>query len=768
MSKVRKLIGSRVRRFTIYLMIAVFAGLVGSSAGAQPIEPPEWWPRPVVTPDSVVLKNYTVKAEVDNQIAQFALELTFSNPSDLVQEETYLFPVPKGTVISNLTLCGDGQCHEGKLMNATEARQVYEEIVRQTKDPALLEYLGERAFQVRVFPIPPKGEQKVKISYQQVLQRAGNLIELLYPITAQKPIEQLVIQIHLRENEPIASIYSPTHTVSVQKVSETEATISFEATQVESAQDFRLFYTVSEKELGVDVIAYRVGDEDGYFLLLISPAQGEIAPVPKEIVFVIDISGSMDGEKIQQAKQSLKYALGKLNPQDRFAIVAFSDTVIEFSSQLVSADGLNRTELEAWVDRLEAGGGTNINDALLRGLSFFEANDRLKMLVFLTDGLPTAGETDVTQIIQNVTAKNAPLNARIFCFGVGYDVNTILLDTLSGQNGGFSTYVEPGESIETEIAQFYEKVGAPLLTDLEINFGSLKVSDLYPPKLPDLFKGSQIQIVGRYRAPGKSTVTLTGKRQGAEWSSTFEIELPKDNTQYGFLPRMWAARKIGYLLDEIRLKGENQELVDAVKKLAERFGIVTPYTSYFAAPPEATGVPPGLMLQTPGPHSGIFDSSGRSAVHYSQALSALREDAKELVQSLMRSVRGISFHLDQDKIWKAEGYQQQPTLKVRFGSEAYFALADSEAFRGILTLGPSVVFPLENQWVEISQTEGATQLSQLPQPLVEAIKAQAATQPNPAEKPQPERAAGLNRTIAAVVGVLIVLGAGLGFWAWRR
>lgn len=765
MSKVCKLIG--------YLMIGVFAGLVGSSAGAQPTEPPEWWPRPVVTPDSVVLKNYTVKAEVDNQVAQFALELTFYNPSDLVQEETYLFPVPKGTVISNLTLCGDGQCHEGKLMNATEARQVYEEIVRQTKDPALLEYLGERAFQVRVFPIPPKGEQKVKISYQQVLQRAGNLIELLYPITAQKPIEQLVIQIHLRENEPIASIYSPTHTVSVQKVSETEATISFEATQVKSAQDFRLFYTVSEKELGVDVITYRVGDEDGYFLLLISPAQGEIAPVPKEIVFVIDISGSMDGEKIQQAKQSLKYALGKLNPQDRFAIVAFSDTVTELSPQLILVEQLPPTvegpfyDLEMWLDRLEAGGGTNINDALLRGLSFFEANDRLKMLVFLTDGLPTVGETDVTQIIKNVTAKNAQLKARIFCFGVGYDVNTILLDTLSGQNGGFSTYVEPGESIETEVAQFYEKVGAPVLTDVQINFGDLKVYDLYPPKLPDLFKGSQLQIVGRYRAPGKSTVTLTGKRHGGEWSSTFEIELPKEDTQYGFLPRMWAARKIGYLLDEIRLKGENQELVEAVKKLAERFGIVTPYTSYFAAPPQDVAHDPCPECDRPLPLF-IGAPSGQSAVRMSQGLQALRDDARELAKSLMRSVRGISFQLDQDKIWKAEGYQQQPTLKVQFGSEAYFALADSGAFREILTLGPSVVFPIENQWVEISQTEGATQLSQLPQPVVEAIKAQSATQPNPVEEPKPERAEGVNTAIAAVVGVLIVLGAGLVFWAWRR
>lgn len=765
-------------RFSQAIFLTVLGlGLCIVVAEAQPIEPIEpWIPRWTLGPKSVVLKNYTVKAEVVNQVAQFALELTFYNPSDFVQEETYIFPVPKGTVISNLTLCGDGQCHEGKLMSATEARRIYEEIVRRTKDPALLEYLGERAFQVRIFPIPPRGEQKVKISYHQVLQRAGNLIELLYPITAQKPIEQVLIQITIREDEPIASIYSPTHKISVQNPSESEATVSVEATQVQSAQDFRLFYTVSEKELGVNVITYRVGDEDGYFLLLISPAQGEITPVPKDIVFVIDVSGSMDGEKLQQAKQSLKYALGKLNPQDRVAIVAFGDTVTEFSSQLLSVDGLDRQQLEAFVERLEASGGTNINDALLRGLDLLAADqssERLKMLVFLTDGEPTTGETDVAQIIKNVTEKNAQLNARIFCFGVGYDVNTILLDTLSQHNGGFSTYVEPGESIEAEIAQFYEKVGAPLLTDLQIYFSDLKVYDLYPPKLPDLFKGSQIQLVGRYRAPGKGQVTMTAKRQGTDWSSTFEIELPQENTQYGFLPRMWAARKIGYLLDEIRLKGENQELVDAVKKLAEKFGIVTPYTSYFAVPPEAT-----LTLVEPGPTSGIFirAPSGPSAVRMSQRLQELREDARELMQSLARSVRGISFRLDQqDNVWRAEGYQQQPTVKIRFGSEAYFALANASAFREILTLGPAVVFPYQSRWIEISQSEGATQLSQLPQSLIEAIQTELVTQPEPTVAPQPspqpkpEKPESLNTgLVAALVGVLVVLGAGLAFWLWRR
>lgn len=241
--------------------------------------------------------------------------------------------------------------------------------------------------------------------------------------------------------------------------------------------------------------------------------------------------------------------------------------------------------------------------------------------------------------------------------------------------------------------QFYEKVGAPLLTDLQITFGDLQAYDLYPPKLPDLFKSSQIQLVGRYRAPGKGTVTLTAQRQGTAWSRMFEIALPQENVQYGFLPRMWAARKIGYLLDEIRLKGENPELVDAVKKLAEKFGIVTPYTSYFAAPPESVAYdscPPCLLI----PPAAVAPS-GQSAVRMSQGLQALRDEARELAQSIVRSVQGISFQLDQDKIWKAAGYQQQPTVKIQFGSEAYFALASNAQFQEYLSLGQRCSSPLE-------------------------------------------------------------------------
>jgi len=698
----------RVRRKLSVLTVGLGALLslliVAQFASAQIIipEPPILHPRF----EPVTVKNYTVKIEINNQIAHVRVEQIFFNPNEWQMEGSYLFPLPNGAVISDLTLCSEGKCTEGKLLSADEARRIYHEIVRKTLDPALLEYVGEKAFQVRVFPIPPKGESKITLSYQQVLQRGGNLVELVYPLSAEKPLEQFVVSITVKDDEPIANIYSPSHKITQQKLSDYEARVSFEGTNVDPKQDFVLYYSLAREGWGIDVLTHKEKDEDGYFILLISPSQLEgREALPKDIVFVFDVSGSMDGEKIAQAKQSLKHAISKLNENDRFGLVVFSDLIRDFKPTLTAVSELNKDELNSFIDGLEAGGSTDINNALLRGLQYFDEGaalpQRLKVLVFLTDGEPTVGETDPSKIAKNVLEANK-LKVRLFVFGVGYDVNAILLDKLSEENGGFSTYVEPGESIEHEIAQFYEKVGEPLLTNLELNFGDLKVYDLYPRELPDLFKGSQIQLVGRYSTPNRGKVELRAHKLGAEFGFDFEMDLPEANTIYSFIPRIWASRKIGYLLEQIRLHGENQELVDTIKKLAEKFGIVTPYTSYLAQPDDerarAIGCPTCLMA-----------SSGVSAVKASEALRDYKSGFAIPSYSMKRV--GQKTFTFKDGVWIASEYQGEPTIKVRFGSEAYFGLADIA--KDYLALGNRVIFPWGGKFIEVAQNEGITSLEEL-------------------------------------------------------
>ncbi len=696
-----KRVRSRPSRLTVGLGALLSLLMVAQFVSAQIIIPEPPIIRPPFEPVSV--KNYTVKIEITNQIAHVRVEQVFFNPNDWQLEGSYLFPLPTGAVISDLTLCSEGQCTEGELLDADEARRIYHEIVRKTLDPALLEYVGDKAFQVRVFPIPPKGESVIELSYQQLLQRGGNLVELVYPLSGEKPLEHFVINITIKDDEAIANIYSPSHKIVQQKPSDHEAKVSFEGANVDPKQDFVLYYSLAREGWGVDVLTYKEKDEDGYFILLLSPAQLEGREVlPKDIVFVFDVSGSMGGEKIVQAKQSLKHAISKLNEKDRFGLVVFSDLIRDFQSGLTAVSQLDKDELNKFIDGLEAGGSTDINKALLHGLEYFEENERLKLLVFLTDGEPTVGETDPTKIAKNVSEANK-LGARLFVFGVGYDVNATLLDRISAENGGFSTYVEPGESIEHEIAQFYDRVGAPLLTDLGLDFRGLKVYDLYPQKPPDLFKGSQIQIVGRYSAPGAEKVILGGHDPG-DFVFGFDMTLPQENTNYSFIPRLWASRKIGYLLEQIRLHGENKELVDTIKKLAEKFGIVTPYTSYLAQPDDE--------------RARVFESrehlmayTGRAAVQMSEAL---KDYASGIVvpSSIVKHAGGKAF-IFKDGVWLAPEYAGGKTIKVRFGSEAYFGLADIA--KDYLALGNRVIFPWDGKFIEVAQNEGVTSLDELKQ-----------------------------------------------------
>jgi Ca-activated chloride channel family protein len=718
----------------------------------------------LITFQDAILENYTVKIDVENQIAHVQIEQTYFNPTENVLEEVYVFPVPQGATISSLTLCAsDGTCAEGELMGATEARQIYQDIVRQTKDPALLEYLDDRSFQVRVFPINPNDRQTIRVSYQTVLERRSGLVELVHPITSQKLIEQMLIQATIRDTEAIGNIYSPSHTISQERVSDNELNISFEANDLKSDDDFKVYYAVSQDDIALDILSIQPTDEDGFFLMLVSWPQIEQAPLPKDIIFVLDTSGSMGGDKIDQAKESLRHAVGRLNDEDRVGIVIFSDTIREYKPELVTVGDLDRGELENFISRVNAAGGTNIHSALLRGADLFSSDtsdERPKIIVFLTDGLPSAGETEIDQIVGDFEGANIDLNARIFTFGVGYDVNTTLLDTLSAENGGFTTYVKPGENLEDEVANFYDRVGAPLIWNLTSEFEELEIFDVYPVNLPDLFSGDMLEIVGRYKTGGAGKITLDG--QGTLMSEAFtkEIELADSWTQHDYLPKIWAARAVGYLLQQIRVNGSSEELIERIRELGDTYGIVTPYNSFFAMPDEDAS---GMIAPAPSSALRTFDASddtGQSAVQASEALQSLTNissssDLEEVTAFGTKMLDGINYQY-RDGQWSSPELREEPDLKVEFGSEAYFELAAQPEFREILKLGSAVRFSTSadsgnEMTIEIGN-DGIQSIAQLPEGLQQAeghnqvtdnpdSTAQVIDPSNPGQNVDPEEAA---------------------------
>ncbi len=559
-------------------------------------------PRPY-TPLEVVYHHVTVK--IDGQIATTSVDQEFFNPNNQRLEGTYLFPIPRGAQIDKFTMDIGGKMVEAELLPAAKARAIYEDIVRKMKDPALLEYADRDVFKVRIFPIEPRSNKRIKLSYTEVLKSDAGLVNYTYPLNTEKfsaaPVKNVSIKVELTGERPLKSIYSPSHAVEVKRHGSLRATVGFEESNVKPDTDFSLYFAPEKNELGVNLLTYKTGNDDGYFLLLASPGMDtkEKRIVPKNVVFVLDTSGSMTGKKLDQARKALQFCVENLNDNDRFEIVRFSTEVEPLFDKLVTANSQNRDQAEQFIKGLKPIGGTAIDDALKKALALKSEQDRPFVVIFLTDGRPTIGETDENRILAAVKRADAG-RTRIFCFGIGTDVNTHLLDKITEETRAFSQYVLPEEDLEVKVSNFFAKIKEPVLANPTIKFtGDVRITKLYPSPLPDLFRGDQLVLVGRYSGKGGSAVVLEGPANGAKQKFTYEVNFPRNADDHEFIPRLWATRRVGYLLDEIRLRGENAELREEVTDLARKYGIVTPYTAYLIVEDEARRNVPLAMQSLP-------------------------------------------------------------------------------------------------------------------------------------------------------------------------
>src|SRR6266542_757543 len=541
----------------------------------------------------LAMLNHQVSITIDDQVAVTKVEQTFRNHTDRQLEATYIFPVPKGASVRKFTMYVDGKEIPGELVEAAKARQIYTSIVQRTLDPGLLEYIGNNLLRMKVFPVPPRGDQKITISYTSVATSENGLVEYVYPLKtdgkATQTLEKFAIHVDLKSQHSLTNIYSPSHPITMARPSDRQAKISFEKDTALLDRDFQLYYTAGGKDVGLTALTHRpVSGAPGHFLLLISP-RAELSKsqqVPRDMIFVLDTSGSMRGKRMTQARNALNYCLKNLAETDRFALINFATTVNKYSEKLLPATQEQLTQARKWVDGLEATGGTAIDDALKTALAMrSDDNTRTFNIVFFTDGRPTIGETNVDRIQKNVLAKNTA-NTRIFTFGVGDDVHATFLDQLAEQSRALSTYVREHEDIEHKVSNLYSKISNPVLTGLKLHVGpDGKIAEVYPPQLPDLFHGTQLVVLGRYSGKGHAAIKLTGSVGKLDKEFVYEVNFPdKTKDDKSFVEDLWARRKVGYMLDQIRVNGSKKELVDEVVVLAKRYGITTPYTSYLIVP----------------------------------------------------------------------------------------------------------------------------------------------------------------------------------------
>ncbi len=538
----------------------------------------------------LAVKYLRVDTQIENQVATTRVVQEFRNSTGRDLECTYIFPVPKTAAIRDFAMYIGGKRMRGELLGADKARRVYEEIVRRAKDPGLLEYMDGNLLRMRIYPVPARGTQKVELEYTHLVPTDDGLSEYVFPLRigekASKTLEDFTVTVRIRSATPIKNVYSPTHEVGVARRSDHEAVAGMETKGALLDRDFQLFWTVGEKDFGLSLMTYRPDPvKPGMFLMLIAPKSTIHAAdrVPRDVVFVLDTSGSMKKragiDKIGQAKRALAFCIDKLDPKDRFAVIQFSTLAQSFAKGWTDAGDARRKKAREWIDAFEANGGTNFSEALARVFALPFDKNRPATVLFLTDGRPTVDVTDIEALAKLVKDSNKP-HLRIFTFGVGDDVNTKLLDRMSGDTGALTEYVRPGEAIDGKVTRLFSKMSHPVLTELALEVPGVKIIETYPKDLPDLFRGSQVVLVGSYTGDGDSVIRLKGRVGKKKEEFVYEGTFPKNCKERSFISSLWAHRKIGYLLDQIRLHGENKELEDEVVRLSLAHGIETPYTSY--------------------------------------------------------------------------------------------------------------------------------------------------------------------------------------------
>jgi Ca-activated chloride channel family protein len=700
-----------MRRTLSYAAIALTAISLSLSAAAladgiiipYPMPP---WPKPQPPPESYSLdiEYHHVETSIDGQLATTHVDELFANPYNFDVEGVYIFPLPKGAAVDRFSLKVDGKPVEGTMLEADEAAAEYRKLVNQNRDPALLEYVGRGAVKARIYPIPAKGEKRVEIAYSELLPYDGGLVKFVYPLDTERfsrePIEDVDVKVEIKAAGGVESVFSPSHKIQLERKSADTAEVRYHVKNVKPAEDLVLFYRAGPAEMGVSVLAHKEGGEGGYAILIVTPPDApRTAPEPKELIFVLDVSGSMAGEKIEQVKAAVSYCLKQLGTADRFNVVPFNEQPTLFRDKTAPATAANVRAALDFVDDLSAGGGTNVDGALAK--AFASASPEpvgTTMVVFLTDGKPTVGERNVADIVANAAAGNEGAGARLFCFGVGYNVKAELLDDLARKNGGTAQYVEPGEDVALAVTSFYDKISKPILADVKLAWDNVEFYDSYPPSVSDIFAGTQLTILGRYKGKlAGGTLTVTGIRAGAPESYRYELAaIAGQSRENKYIPPLWAARKVGFLLEQIKLEGEDKELIDAVVALSKRYGIPTPYTSYLV---EETG--PAVKHPAPAVWGGlggagkdlasagewIIGSNGYRApasadelsVRESKAIGDLKRAAvapSSYGGGAVRYVEGKTFRLA-GGTWHdlaLDDESESPVVEVEFGSKEYFDL----------------------------------------------------------------------------------------------
>lgn len=640
---------------------------------------------------------YHINIRIKDQLAITRIDQTFTNPNEFEVDGRYIFPIPDRSVVSNLALSVDGDPVEGRLLSPERSYRTYRRSVREGHNLGIIEHIGTQAFVADVRRIPANSRRHVEFEYSQILPEENELVKYTHPLSLAKsangPVANLVINMEIESQHELRTINSAAHEVTIDRKNDNQVHISYERTDIDPDDDFQCFYAISDDEFGITLLSHRADkNKDGYFMLLVSPKYEvkKTDVIEKDFIFVLDHSGSMmTRHKIDQAKEALRFCVDNLNDGDRFNLILFNTDISSFADRLhrqdlcsiershhseVLSDHLidirdGREDAITFIEGIEARGGTNINDALLRALAQEPDPNRPRIIVFLTDGCPTVGVRNSIQILENVAQANRN-QSRIFVFGVGYDVNVRFLDKLAADNGGTRNYVEPNEDIEEAVSSLFRKMNEPVLVNAELDFGQIITKELTPMNLPDLFREDQLMVLGRYENHGDEVIRLSGVigSEQQEFSKSLHFaEFEMDNDH---LPQLWAQRRIVELVDQAALGDDNNELRREIERLSMEYDVITPDTSIEW---EVDGSK-RYRSNIDGAYDG--NSSKDDAVRRSIEIEERKHARAKQQYEDIKSYGERSFYRD-GELWVDKQHDRNAeTIKIEYGSDEYFELAN--------------------------------------------------------------------------------------------
>jgi Ca-activated chloride channel family protein len=688
---------------------------------------------------AVVRRSSDVRAELVNGVLRYEVEETFVNRGSGIGEADYLFPLPKGAAFQDLKLSINGELVSGEAMNANEARQIYEQIVRQRRDPALVEWMGYGLLRTRIFPINPGEEKKVVVRFQSVAEREGDALRMDYfrgtrpgpmgpEVRGTEPEGRMSFRLRYPNESVYGNAYSPTHSLTTTRSgSMREVTVNGDGREITLLVPVR-----RSTEPAISVLTYAPARENGFALITLTPPAVAPRVTDRDVTLVLDVSGSMSGVKIKQARDAGKQLLGTLRPGDRFRLIDFSTDVRTFRDEFSYATADNVRAATRYLESLDASGSTNISGALEEALKPQPSSGRLGLVLFVTDGLPTVGERDP----ETIAARVADLRGsrRIFSFGVGSDLNVSLVERLALEGRGTAHFVRPNESVERAVSVVASRLTNPVVTDMKVYADGVRLLKTHPSQPSDIFAGQDFVMLTRYDngQSGATRLHFEGKTASGPVHWTSRVVFPSSARENSFIARLWATQRVGYLSAEKRRHGGSSEVDDEIRQLGEQYGIPTEFSSYLVLEPGMD--PRRRMGNTPmqlgevvvtGTASGAAPPSAPMSVQvFEDARKSASQRAATSLSAADAATEGAFARLDatrragkrvfalRDSVWTDIALKESMRrVKIRSYSAAYFAILDVlPELREALALGERVLVAGRDIAIEIGPT-GADKMS---------------------------------------------------------